>query len=956
MYTRRLAALVLAIFCLVPFYCAAQSAPPAADSFTNSGKPTTNYGTQAMMMVQQGYNSYAQFNLSSLPTGAIVQKATLRLYVDSVSGKGQIDIYEALTAWNEALVNYNNQPATGPSATNNHPISLSTSSLNQFVIVDITSLVQGWVNGTIPNNGIVIALVGNSGSFSFDTKESTLTSHHPELEIVLQGPAGAQGPAGPAGPTGSTGPAGPQGPTGATGPTGPAGPTGLAGPTGAQGPTGPIGPIGPVGPIGATGPQGPAGTNGTSFNFRGSFDPTATYAINDVTTFSGSTYIATQSSHGPNNPTPDSNPNSWKLMAAQGEVGPAGATGSTGPTGPAGPTGQTGATGPAGATGPSGPQGPIGNTGPQGVPGPTGQAGATGAMGTQGLPGPVGPQGPAGTSGDTNARMIFPSFFPGNLAGTWTGGQLVLDQPITVLRIAASAKTPTGTSCPAAVFRFSNGIKGQDLVLTPGQYWSDSGPMVLTFAAGDTLQAALRTGSSCPSDTGADANLLVEYKMQAAGDTDTCSGISCSGFCENLTADPSNCGGCSVACATGQPCTNSACAGAANGSSCTTNSSCQSGSCVAGVCASSSCLSGQTLCNGTCTSTQTDANNCGTCGTACPASESCVSGACTCAPGLTVCGSGASSTCANTMTDTNNCGACGIKCASGQACTNGACTAVTTSNCTAQTSNNCVLTTTNSGSIDAGTCASGFTGSCSYACNNGTFTQVTNTCAATGCTSDAQCSAGHFCSNGACVTQVANGGACTTASTCQSGNCDSGTCCAVSCSAQSPSTCGTTGACTAPGTACALYPSGTSCGTGATCNGTGTCVACTSNCPLSAACTSDANCASNACDGNSLTCVQSQCSDHRKDGLETDIDCGGGGCNTCALGLHCNADSDCASNACDANTLTCVSSQCADHRLDGTESDIDCGGSCNACAVGQKCNTNLDCTTGHICSATKVCQ
>jgi hypothetical protein len=49
--------------------------------------------------------------------------------------------------------------------------------------------------------------------------------------------------------------------------------------------------------------------------------------------------------------------------------------------------------------------------------------------------------------------------------------------------------------------------------------------------------------------------------------------------------------------------------------------------------------------------------------------------------------------------------------------------------CAAGTTNHCVLTTTNSGNVDTGTCASGYSGSCSFACNNGTWIQVTDTCA-----------------------------------------------------------------------------------------------------------------------------------------------------------------------------------------------------------------------------------
>jgi hypothetical protein len=196
--------------------------------------------------------------------------------------------------------------------------------------------------------------------------------------------------------------------------------------------------------------------------------------------------------------------------------------------------------------------------------------------------------------------MILPSFFPGNLNGSWMGGQITIDQAITVLRIAATAKTPTSSNCPAAVFRFTDGTKGQELVLTPGQSWSDSGAIMLTFTAGATLQATLRTGASC-STPGADVNLLVEYRMQATGDSDTCPGTLCGTFCTNTSSDPANCGSCGTICSPGVPCASGACGG--------------------------NCPAGQSLCGGTCTNTSTDNNNCGACGNICKAG-SCSAGQC----------------------------------------------------------------------------------------------------------------------------------------------------------------------------------------------------------------------------------------------------------------------------------------------------------------------------------------
>jgi hypothetical protein len=87
----------------------------------------------------------------------------------------------------------------------------------------------------------------------------------------------------------------------------------------------------------------------------------------------------------------------------------------------------------------------------------------------------------------------------------------------------------------------------------------------------------------------------------------------------------------------------------------------------------------QACCNGICTDTNTDINNCGQCSNAClpgPAPD-CVMGMCgcsgnsgsACAASDTCCSNG----CKNLLTDQFNCGECGKKCSGNQACNNGAC-------------------------------------------------------------------------------------------------------------------------------------------------------------------------------------------------------------------------------------------------------------------------------------------
>ncbi len=197
-------------------------AVPSADTFVNSGSPGTNYGGNNNLQVQSGRISLVTFGLSQLPVNASVAKATLRLYVNGVTTGGSFNVYSVTSSWTEGTVTYNTRPTLGSLIAG--PIPLPTTSADDFLLVDITPLVQDWVSNGVTNNGVALQLVGSTGKFTFDSKESAQTSHQPELDIVLNGPSGPPGPTGGPGPAGPQGPMGPQGPPGVQGTQGPPGP------------------------------------------------------------------------------------------------------------------------------------------------------------------------------------------------------------------------------------------------------------------------------------------------------------------------------------------------------------------------------------------------------------------------------------------------------------------------------------------------------------------------------------------------------------------------------------------------------------------------------------------------------------------------------------------------------------------------------------------------------------
>jgi hypothetical protein len=186
---RRLAVLASASlwFALAGISAAAQSTP-LQDAYTNTATATTNYGTAATVGVASTSTSvqtaYIQFDLSQIPagyTGANIAKASLKLYVNAVTTGGTFNIDYVAGTWGEKTITASVAPALGANIVSN--VSLTTTSVHSYVLIDLTPAVQAWLNNTEPNDGI--ALVANSGlNASLDGKENTGNSQSAELDIV----------------------------------------------------------------------------------------------------------------------------------------------------------------------------------------------------------------------------------------------------------------------------------------------------------------------------------------------------------------------------------------------------------------------------------------------------------------------------------------------------------------------------------------------------------------------------------------------------------------------------------------------------------------------------------------------------------------------------------------------------------------------------------------------------
>jgi hypothetical protein len=182
----RLALLLLTTLCLLTG--AYGQVTPSADSYTNTADPTTNFGAKTLLDVDGAtQTTYIQFNLSSIPAGASVSQATLKLYINAVTTAGSFNVDYVNGAWSESTITSNLAPALGATIVSSVPIT--TADKNQYILINITPAVAAWLNESQANDGIALVADGTFNA-SFDSKENTTTSHPAELDIVFEGGSG----------------------------------------------------------------------------------------------------------------------------------------------------------------------------------------------------------------------------------------------------------------------------------------------------------------------------------------------------------------------------------------------------------------------------------------------------------------------------------------------------------------------------------------------------------------------------------------------------------------------------------------------------------------------------------------------------------------------------------------------------------------------------------------------
>lgn len=166
------------------------------DAYLDAANPTTNYGaTQYKTVLNSPKCNYAlAFEMPPELSGKIILDAKLTLYCWSVSGwvaDQCFNLFRLTESWEESSTTWEQSSSGNPWATPGGTVAelidcVPIQNTNFYPQFDITPVVQGWVDGTVVNQGV---LLRNDSPVSTGIKGSEYSEYgRPALEITYSQP------------------------------------------------------------------------------------------------------------------------------------------------------------------------------------------------------------------------------------------------------------------------------------------------------------------------------------------------------------------------------------------------------------------------------------------------------------------------------------------------------------------------------------------------------------------------------------------------------------------------------------------------------------------------------------------------------------------------------------------------------------------------------------------------
>jgi hypothetical protein len=174
------------------------------DSYLDQWNPTSNYGNTGAMSIRTGgvRRPIIAFDLAAIPSDATILGATMELRTSHHKSHPQdmtVEVYGVKRAWREMETTWNlaridvawGQPGAEDTVSDRDAAPTASKLVpdtNTWYAFDITPLVQAWVSGTRPNEGLVLLATGNTVEMSFWSSQYGTQHLRPRLVVrYIQG-------------------------------------------------------------------------------------------------------------------------------------------------------------------------------------------------------------------------------------------------------------------------------------------------------------------------------------------------------------------------------------------------------------------------------------------------------------------------------------------------------------------------------------------------------------------------------------------------------------------------------------------------------------------------------------------------------------------------------------------------------------------------------------------------
>ncbi|WPC42495.1 DNRLRE domain-containing protein [Clostridium sp. JS66] len=172
--------------------------PPTDNIYISQFFPNKNFGKLTTLLTgkylksNDAYRSLLKFDLSNvIPSESIILYAALKLFVyrkdktDSQFSPQIINVYANTNNFSQNEITWNNAPELDQTQ---YSIKIEDKDINNFINIDITSIVISWFYNIIPNNGITLVSMHNiiNSIIGYRSTEWSISDQRPFLNVQYE--------------------------------------------------------------------------------------------------------------------------------------------------------------------------------------------------------------------------------------------------------------------------------------------------------------------------------------------------------------------------------------------------------------------------------------------------------------------------------------------------------------------------------------------------------------------------------------------------------------------------------------------------------------------------------------------------------------------------------------------------------------------------------------------------